>query len=433
MNPVLKWIKANVFIVIFIAIIIAAPIGMWFVGASLNESVREEVSRRASRMKDLEKISQTNVLIVNPVKGNPMINETIVVNPGFLEQYSDAMKKVGNDAKIVHELAVAYNHKDRGVLLPEVFPAPPEDERETLPYEMYDRFIAGIEGLLKTIDAGKPPSAEEVREDLESEREELENRNIADEDSEEKQKWMQEKLSETRLSIYADSASAVGVYASFDSFPYLDVNEPIAPPLPAELYDWQWQYWIYEDVLLAMKDANSDSVSVLDAPVKRIISVFVLDDPLAGASVVSRGAGGGSGFGRGKPAKNTNANETVVAVANPSIEVKLDYNASFTGRQTNPLYDVRVVQLNLVVETAKLPAVMDALAQRNFITVINSTIIPVDPFDALGDGYIYGAKPVSRIELKLETIWFRQWMSPFMPDDVKKALKVPMQQAPSSS
>ena len=34
MNPIIKWIKVNVFIVIFSAIIVAAPIGMWFVGSS---------------------------------------------------------------------------------------------------------------------------------------------------------------------------------------------------------------------------------------------------------------------------------------------------------------------------------------------------------------------------------------------------------------
>ena len=85
-----------------------------------------------------------------------------------------------------------------------------------------------------------------------------------------------------------------------------------------------------------------------------------------------------------------------------------------------------------MVETAHIPAVMDALAQRNFITVIKSEIEPVNSFDALRDGYFYGDDPVSSLELELETIWFRQWMSPFMPDDVKQALGVPLQQTPSS-
>lgn len=433
MNPVVKWIKANIFIVIFSAIIVAAPIGMWFVGGSMNESVRQEVSKRLSRSKDLDRIKKTNVVIINPVKGNEPINETIVVNPRFLEQYRDMSKKIGEDAATVLKVALEYNHKDRGVLLPELFPAPPDDERETLPYEMHDRFIAGMKGLLDRLDAGKPPSSEEVRENLISEREQLENRNVADEDGEEKQKWLTEKLSETRLSIYADAASSIGVYASLDSFTYLDRNEPRGVPLPAKTYEWQWQYWIYEDILLAIKAANQDSISVLDAPVKRIDSLFVQDTPLEGASASSgKSSARGGGFGSGSR-RNTKTKETAVPAANPSVEVKLDYTRSFTGRYSNSLYDVREIQLNLVVETAQLPAVMDALAQRNFITVTKSSITPVDPFKALGDGYFYGDEPVSSIELELETIWFRQWMSPFMPDDVKKALGVPLQQVPSDS
>jgi len=434
MNPVIKWIKLNIFIVIFSAIIVAAPVGMWFVGGSMNESVLQEVSRRADRMKELERIQKTSVSIINPVKGNQPIIDTIVVNPRFIEQYSEWANIVGEDAKLVYELAIQYNHKDRGVLLPELFPAPPEDERETLPFEMHERYIAGIEYLLDSIEAGNPPSSEEVGEDLESEREQLENRNVADEDGEEKQKWLREKLSETRLSIYADGASSVGVYASLDSFTSLARNQPTGVPLAAECYEWQWQYWIYEDILLALKKANSDSVSVLDAPIKRIVSLEVIYNPFAGASASKDSGTGRGGFGRGRgSSKKTKAEPSAVPAANPRVEVKPNYNESFTGRYSNPLYDVRLVTLNLVVETAHIPAVMDALAQRNFITVLKSVIEPVDPFNDLHGGYFYGDEPVSSIELELETIWFRQWMSPFMPDDVKQALGIPLQQATPSS
>ncbi len=432
MNPVIKWIKLNIFIVIFSAIIVAAPIGMWFVGGSMNQSVSEEVSKRAARMTDINNIKKTNVSIINPVKGNIPINETTVLNPAFLEQYSDMVMKVEKDAQAVHKLALEYNQKDRGVLLPELFPAPPDDERFTLPFEMHKRFIAGIEDLLVSIDAGMPPSTEEIGLDLDSEREQLENRNVADEDGEEKQKWLREKLSETRLSIYADRASSVGVYASLDSFTYLDVNPPREVPLPAELYEWQWQYWIYEDILLAVNNANNDSLSVLDAPVKRIISLAALYNPLVGASSGSGGRSGGFGRGGSRGSSKNSKNETTVPAANPKVEVKLNYGESFTGRYTNSLYDVRLVELHLVVETAQIPVVMDALAQRNFITILKSEIKPVDPFIALNDGYFYGSEPVSSIKMQLETIWFRQWMSPFMPYDVRQALGIPLPNVPSS-
>ena len=58
---------------------------------------------------------------------------------------------------------------------------------------------------------------------------------------------------------------------------------------------------------------------------------------------------------------------------------------------------------------------------------INPIEEPADLFLAIRDGHFYGSKPVSRVELDLETIWFREWTTKFMPLELKQALGIPVE------
>ena len=87
----------------------------------------------------------------------------------------------------------------------------------------------------------------------------------------------------------------------------------------------------------------------------------------------------------------------------------LDYSSSFTGRTTNPLFDVRHVEVELIVDSEKMPEVFDALARYNFMTIVKASVETVSLFDAIKSGYFYGSRPVSLIRLDLETVWCREW------------------------
>ena len=99
-----------------------------------------------------------------------------------------------------------------------------------------------------------------------------------------------------------------------------------------------------------------------------------------------------------------------------------DYSKSFTGRTTNQLFDIITCEVRLIVQTSAIPQVIGELAKRNFITVTDVKLRPVDSFGAAEEGFIYGAAPVSAVSLKLETIWLREWTGPFMPDDLRSRL-----------
>ncbi len=435
MNIVLTWVKANIFIVGFCAIMIIAPVAMWFVAGSMNDGVRKEVAARATKIQDMDRHRQVRVSIVNPVPGNEPISDSVVLNPRLLDRLRITAGIVREDAERIREEAVQFNRKQRGVLVPDLFPAPPADLRETLPFKMHRSLVAAYEQLLDEVRAGSPPSAEDVRENIEA----AEERHIAqillEELTPEDEAWLAEQLANTRLSQYADAAAAIGLYASLDR---LGVpGEGNVPPRAegqglVDLFEWQWQYWIVQDILLALRDANKDSASVLDAPAKRLVSIEVFADTRHVAS-----SSGGGGMGMGVPGRRSSdkgsaktKTKTKTPAVDPAKEVALNFAASFTGRSTNPLYDVRWIDLVIVVDTARMPEVFDALAQRNFITITKAAIEPVDPFRALKDGYFYGTAPASQVTLEIETIWFRQWTAQFMPDDLKRALGVPVPTSP---
>ncbi len=435
MNVVLDWVKSNVYTVIFVAVMITAPLAMWIVAGNMNDRVKEEVKARAAKIADLDRLQKTQVSYHNPVAGDEPVSAPILVNPQLLDRFRELTERISADAQRIRDEVLRINRKDRGVLLDELFPDPPMHLRETLPFEMYRRLRAAYVQLLADIGADSPPSLESMREDLEAARARFMTQVLIKESredlTEEDETWLSEQLTATRLSKYAEAAKQTSVYATLAS-----VNIPqeptTVPTLPA-LFDWQWRFWIKQDILMALREANEPYDSVLDGPVKRLVSMQVIDEPAPAARSGPPASGGGfgpssAGPGRRRGSSRSSSGRTAVATpaaADPSQEVPLDFSVSFTGRTSNPLYDVRHVQLSIVVDSSRIPEVLDALVRYNFITIINTQLDVVDSFSEVKDGYYYGGTPVSKLTLELETIWLREWTAQFMPPELKQALDIP--------
>ena len=214
MNVVLTWVKANLFIVVFGAIMIIVPVLMWFVAGSMNDDVRTEVAKRASLIQDMDRHRQVLVSMVNPVPGNEPISDSVVLNPRLLDRFRATTGIIRGDAERIREEAVQFNRKQRGVLVPDLFPAPPEHRLETLPLEMHRTLDAAYQQLLDEVQAGSPPSPNEVSENIEAARERLTTQLLVEDMTPEDEAWLAEQLANTRLSQYADAAAAIGIYAS---------------------------------------------------------------------------------------------------------------------------------------------------------------------------------------------------------------------------
>lgn len=428
MSGVLNWVKANIYAVICLAVMIAAPAAMWIVAGKMNASVREEVERRAQRISELNRLAKTSVALENPVPGNAPVKGTIAVNRRFLDRFEEVAGHIRQDADQIQSQVIEINRKGRGVLVDRLFPDPPENLRETISTDMFLDLQAAYDALLAEVNAGAPPSAATMETELtdvhDRYRDQMLMKSAAEALTAEEEEWLTEQISKTRLAMYADAARLIRIYATVAD---LDVPGEGERPHTAEgqslitMFDWQWKLWLTQDVLHALAEANASHDSLVEAPVKRLVSLTI--DNLAVAAGGNDTSAGGYGGRR--------ADDSAAAPAmppDPGREVPRDYTVSFTGRTSNPLFDVRRATLVLIVDSARMPEVFDALAQQNFMTITDAGIDAVDPFAEIADGYFYGGAPVSRLTLELETIWLRAWTAEFMPAALREALGIPAPQ-----
>ncbi|MHC5028050.1 MAG: hypothetical protein ACYTGR_14955 [Planctomycetota bacterium] len=434
MSPVITWVKSNVYTCIFIVVMIAAAVTMPIVAGKMNASVREENESRANKLSQIEKIRKTQV---GDLEANVT---TLLVNDKAIQHLRERVEAQGGDADAVFEAAIEHNRKGRGVLNTELFPDPPPSRVEVLPKLFHEELTAAYDDLLSDVRAGTPPDAAVIAEFLERRQEQFLSSNLAGEGidslSDEDRAQLVENMTGARVGRYVEKAQDMKFYASADvlGLPMYEQRRYDQ----WELFDWQWNYWVHEDLLRGIEAANAKHESVVDAPVKRIISVGIrVGEPLGAPSAAPSGGGGGGGTGMtmgfgsggGGGGGGGAANKTAAPATplNPSAEAVLNYAESISGRSTNPLYDVRYIDIDMVVDPTRIPEVLDALARRNFITVVQLNLTEADPFAALREGYFYGTDRVAELSLTLETIWLRPWVTEFMPTTVKEQLGIPLQ------
>ena len=180
---------------------------------------------------------------------------------------------------------------------------------------------------------------------------------------------------------------------------------------------WYWQvgHWVLEDVLVAVGKINADAASVLDAPVKRLMSVdFVMKK--AGRSMRRRPRM--SMRGRGRRTATDKDYPTYVTSAKNGLTV------ACTGRYTNEEIEVVHFDVRAIVAAKDVLAFMEELCsakehtfrgwygqeppktyRHNQITVLESNMSPVEPMDFQHDLYRYGDDPVVDLDLICEYIF----------------------------
>jgi hypothetical protein len=461
MTPVLRWIKAHIVIVVCAVVMIAAPIVAWMLSEGMNEELRTRMAEGTSKVGELDRLKKSSVTLEVP--GGVPIRLTTVINQPLLDAYEKAVGKISGEATQIHTAGLAQNRDVNGSprgkddIISGMFPAPRANEAETLPFEMYDALIAAYQRLLSQTGAGAAPDPEQVSEQIAQRR----YRRIgqlkggagssADLDDESMDKLTSE-LTDARLNLYRDyvlGESKISGGPSGQIRFYADLGSLALPARPssvpdlATLFGWQWNYWIAQDVLWACSDANEGKTAI-NGPVKRMVSLNILPLGEEGGSTQRSGNSGGGGGGMmggmggggGQPgrrggnssgggAANANPNAGVgMPKIDPTREAKIDYSASMSGRSTNEVYDVRIIELKMIVSTSGLPEFMDALAKRNFMTILDVSMRPANAFTAARNGYIYGVEPISEVSLRIESIWLREWTAETMPAGVRDLLGI---------
>ncbi|MDP7005489.1 MAG: hypothetical protein QF718_04695 [Phycisphaerales bacterium] len=444
-QKILAWCKSNIVLVILAVVCIGVIIGLPRVAATWNEEVQSNLKKRSSYFAQLDKLTNTTITLPGSTE-----TTTVVVNQALVKDYTEVSNSLIGDAQEVVKLANDLNHKNYEVIFSgELFPAPTQAQKETLPQRFYKQLESEYKALLGYVNAGVPLSNEELATYLEDLRvrymeTNLSTRHDADLTSEQRSS-LEKYLSKQRISRLRSQSEDISIY--FDestlNIPSFDLT---AMPSIGELFNWQWRFWAVADIVGSIGVIN-DNQSVLTSPIKRIISMEVLGLPevedesdASGRGGSSGGKSGGSGAsgppksgpprpgpspfgpgGRPKPKpKPSPSGSGKPSRGNDSGQL----SPSFTGRTSGQMYDLLQVQLSMVVDSQRIPYVLDGLASYNFYTVIDIDLQPEDKFLALGDGFDYGAASVSELTVILEIVWLRSWTTEFMPNSIKKSLGI---------
>lgn len=461
----LLWVKGNTMIVTFCAVAVLVPAGAFFAQGIMGEGVQKKAQERAELFSKVAAAKNESFSL--PVPGGEAIALTGRPSAELLSNYELAMNGLEADATRIAAAAREFNQGSSGkpkhapALARKNFPAyaagSPAADR--VRFEMVDTLAKSYSDLLTAVRAGSPPESSNVGEAIVAQEKRLIRSDFQADSrsalSGDKIKQLDEKLGKFRIAQYADAAKGFAMYADLSAFEV--PSKPLVQRLRVKtkderaahdklLFELQWKFWIASDIMRAFALANADSASLLNAPLKRVVSLKVQPAEVAGAASQASGEasemGGDEAAAAEAPAEApvdgatadagaTDAGAAPVAeppLGTPAIDiaqtVNREYSKRYTGRVSNGVYDVRLVDVAFIAETSKLPAIFDALARQNFMTVTNVRLAPADPFAAARDGFLYGAEPVSQVSATIETIWLREWTAEHMPAAVRTALGI---------
>jgi hypothetical protein len=461
-QKIISWCKSNVVFVILIAVCIVAMVGLPMIAQGWTEKVEQALKQRAGNFKKLDKLQATSVT-------PPGSTETakVAVNQDLLDTYIEVTEKLRVEAEEVIAKSLELNKKNYGVLSTELFPAPPSDQRETLPQQFFRLLESEYKTIMQKLNAGAPITADNLVVYLEDARVHFMETSLSTkhnaELTKEQRSSLEKHLSERRMFKLRTNAEDISIY--FDdatlNIPEFDIRTEVSV---GTLFTWQWRYWVVADILGAVSSMN-DEQTVLTSPIKQVVMLEVLGIPTiseeeksGGGSGSGRGRGGGGGGsagpkpggppsrpmgprgprgpsgggdprGGGRPGPGPSPSGGPSGPSGNSQPPSRDgQNGSFaqsqTGRKSGELFDVIQIRIKMIVDTQRIPTILDGFSSYNFYTVIDLDLQPEDKFVALGDGYDYGSASVSEMTLVLESVWLRAWTTEYMPSSVKKAIGI---------
>ena len=233
-------------------------------------------------------------------------------------------------------------------------------------------------------------------------------------------------------------------------------------PSPKECWFAQLDLWIQQDLAEAFADLNRSSarqkgeeLSVTSAAVKRIIDIQVSSDYYTGldGKAVPTTPGTGAGMiGAGPPVMGGMPMPPGMGGWQPpQQEVKKAKKprgsktqvTPFTERTCDEKVDVLHFSFSVVVDSRRINELLSALSSKNLYTVLNVSISRADvevdarefpkfdsadrtfnPYqDAKGEGLVYGADPVVRLDIDAEALFLRSIYAESMVKEVKDELE----------
>lgn len=445
MTRFLFWIKANPVIGIAAALALGSVAGMLLVNLRVGYFL-DRVNERVQVVQQIEAMKRTPVLVPPTTPDQPLRQESIAVNQAAIDELTRAYNRMSREYTEIFKLAVSINQDNHRPMVDGLFPEPRDagipftaknDYRKALLY-MLGLGPAAADMPYPRIIAGEPPAQDKIVEELEALQEVYLKSNffppkkieeLVDVEAEALNQVKSRKL----IELLQEHARSLQLYAQVDPKNPAEFAMDLGAwvlhgqqPKPEELWEGQMCLWIQQDLIEAIARANrvdDPESNVMTAPVKRLLRIRVLPGYVG---VDSRGgfepAENGSRPTGPTPRQTPMAEAAPPATAGPDSMLSDDFSITPSGRLSNPLYDVRHVAVSLVVDAQQLPTLFACLQQVNFMCVLRVELTDVDEYEALRHGYVYGSGDAVQADLLIETVWLRDWTTPYMPGAVAKRL-----------
>lgn len=384
LSNLIPWIKANLLIVISVVVMLLGIATLFWPTMSHGSAFSERLQERAEKQRAIERLSGASVELPPAAPGEePRRFNNVIINQASVTRLENLLSERQQAFGNLLHAAVRFNRDGPNGGNPHepmynaVFPEPPQANTAS---HIARAKVAYREALLRLHDrlgAGQPPTAEQIERRREDRGDRARSQSTSDSAIDPVARVaIGNRAAEIRL--YAapprfDEAQPTG---AFDIDPWVAAT---TPPTLTELWNGQMELWIQQDLVTAINRVN-DADSVLENPIKRILSIAVQD---------YIGTAAGSGV--------------------PDDPLPRDYQISFTGRTTTSLYDVRPVVMSVIVDSRRIPQLLNALTAVNFMTPEIVRVQQVDEAEHFAQGYAYGEADVVQLDLWVETLWLRPW------------------------
>ncbi|MEM8758466.1 MAG: hypothetical protein AAGF47_11880 [Planctomycetota bacterium] len=420
MKPVLGWLKSNVLLVIFgLLAVVPLPVA-YVVAGGMNTSLVEERQQSASSLLSRLRSERVTYELPPMTPGEEPVSVTSPPNSVTTAFFQAERARREAQLERIKEAATERNRRGREPLVDGLFPQPAAMDSQLKLNEMARRAVAegtpesAYEALFRRLRIRPPVDGAELGVRLAAQRDGKIAQITGDQGAgaltPEQLEQLDQEMWRFRIGEYRAHAQDTAFYGDTQLLPAtVPVSVAASPPTLETAFAWQWDYWVIEDVLTALANANAalDGSGVggaaLGGVVKRVDSVLLEPAPI--------GVVGGSDGGRRGGRNGSDG---------PAGPVTLTGRAPGESAQ----YDIRYADVSLVAASAKLPALFDALASSNLITVLDTDLSAVDPWTDLGQGLYYGDDAVVRVDLRLELLYLRSWTAQWMPPAVREALGV---------
>jgi hypothetical protein len=449
MNVALDILRKNLlsFICLIVAILSLVAVYVWplpgkftELQTKVNERKREHDSLAALLTKDRH---------LPIVQANETVGPSLGQFPteSAIKRAEEVTAKLADEGKKVLDLASKYNeHKP---LVPGVLPNPTstltvqfqEKYADEMDYPNPDPKIRNNTLPFRALKAGIPPTEQDIQNEG-SRREAL----MQQEGSPLGQEGLQFQIQQMRATLPQEMRDEIArnsrMYMNPDAvdvYPGVMMNSQggVGGVLTAaQIYYAQVGLWVQQDVFAALAEANKDSKSVVESPVKHLLKIEVLEEfghpAVAGGAVTgfanlnstgglpiitpgntSGGGGGGSSWMMGGGGAPTPEGGAPVPPKGP------------TARTPNQHYDVIPFRLVINVDATQIPKVLTELSRNRFITVTKCDIVAREATSEMLMGYYYGQVPVVQLSLECEMLLLKTWLTPLMPAVLTAAPAVP--------